>query len=186
MKIYAVYATVELFNQPRWLQDFRSKYDDPYTPHITLKQPARIDDADAETIRHLVGSYMDGRKESGQDISITFDRVLPDISSNKSDLCIMLAANENTSLRTLQKNLVTLLSTYSNYTDPELGQYEHRFRPHLTIGRHLTAEEYAKALTTLPDQHSVVGLIEEIELVVVPKATPAETTKVSNITSYPV
>ena len=38
------YAKVELTKKPNWLDDFRSKYDEPYEYHVTLKQPCVIEE----------------------------------------------------------------------------------------------------------------------------------------------
>src|SRR5579862_2978994 len=122
MKLFAVYADVELVGRPAWLDDYRAQYDKPYPLHITLKQPCYIDPKEVSDIRQKLTRFIKGLHVPGHTLRLTFDHVITD----EADGSIMLTSNHPDLLFTLQRDLVAALGTYTYY-EPESKAWEQNF-----------------------------------------------------------
>ena len=180
MKIYVVIAKVELIKKPEWLDDFRAKYDEPFEPHITLKQPAFIEESEAEEIDERLKVVL---ADYTSPLTIRFDKLHPDPGSS-DNACIMIDSDKNGGIADLQKKIAKALASYSNYYKPYYREYEINFQPHITIARDLDKPRYQEALQTLDRDYSCVGQVNEIKLIVVQNFGPTEANMPSNQTIY--
>lgn len=179
MKVYAVYARVEIIDKPDWLEDFRRKYQNVYDYHVTFKQPAYIDEAQLSDIQQRLSRIFDGFPTSDHKIQVVFNQ----IEADSEDGSIMIMAQRNQSLVSLQEKICTDLATYSNYMKPELKEYEENFRPHLTIAFDLD-DQFDQAVTDLGQEIRIIGRISEVVLACVNEITPREAKDPANQTIY--
>ncbi|MDD3481009.1 MAG: hypothetical protein PHW75_02175 [Patescibacteria group bacterium] len=165
MKIFGIYAKVDLYGKPDWLDNFISKYSKPFDVHITLKQPCYIGEPQVLPIKNSVSNFFENNKL--KKIKMTFNTYSMDHSpsSGKSNNHIMVLT-KNKDIIKIQKAIVALLNEYTDYCDPITEQYEVNFEPHITIGVDLDNQRYERALTELPPDISIKGEVAEVVLVV--------------------
>ena len=180
VKIFAVYATVELTHKPAWLDAYRAAYDQPYPYHITLKQPCYISVADVERVKAKTAHFL-------QTIHIP-DHVIRvccnDVVIDRADGTIMLAVNDvDDMLRSLQQGLVAAVGLYEYY-EAASEAWEKDFQPHITIARDLSSSMLIKAESEVPADDYPEGHITEITLVAVDKVDAEEAKKSENLTKY--
>lgn len=185
-KIYAVYGTVELTEKPGWLDSFKEKYDRPHPLHITLKQMAYIDDSELPKIKEILEPILDSANLSRQKLQLVFDTFV--VSDNDDDdgkgWMFINATKRNAVLDTLQKEIRTSLSQYSDYYFKDSRTYEYDFKPHITIATALDQDTYAEALKQLHDQVYCRGEITNITLSCVTEPTLEEANNPKNLTAY--
>src|SRR3989338_214271 len=156
MKIFAVYAKVELTKKPNWLDVFRIKYDKPYEYHVTLKQPCVVDETLVPVLKNKLRNLFFNLKIPNHKILLTFDSInLPE--DVLDDACIMINATKSDQIRELQKNILSILSNYNQYLDIKYKAYEENFNPHITISRDLNKQTYKKAITELKEDYICEG-----------------------------
>jgi len=183
MKIFAVYAKVELTKKPNWLDDFRSKYDEPYEYHVTLKQPCVIEEDLIPEIKAKLNTFFSNLKTPNHKMVLTFNSLnVPMVSPD--DICIMINATKVDEIKELQKNILSTLSEYNSYLDIKYKAYEENFQPHITIGRKLDQQSYAMASKELKDDYICEGVITQIILGVVQNDNPTEANDPNNQTVY--
>jgi len=179
-KIYAVYCIVKLIKQPKWLDDFREKYDEAYDFHITLKQAAYIEDQQIGDIRKILdGIFADFGKDKS-DIKIVFDNLLLD----KEEGYIYLFAKSNKLLDNLQKEIRNALKRYSDYVNSKSIKYEYDFKPHITIARNLGEQRFMEARASLKQDYMCEGKITEIVLSCVKEISVEEAHNLDNLKRY--
>lgn len=168
MKLFAVTAEIEYPNPPAWLGPYRAKYDEPWKPHSTLKQPTWINDDQVATVKDRVASVM---KQFGNgEIPIVFDEVQlspRDPANPLKGNTIMIGACEFTRLADLQRAIVDALSEYRQYRKPHSEEYERIFKPHQTVARHLDDATYQQAIHELPPDPTIRGVVREVVLSIV-------------------
>src|SRR5690348_13286355 len=135
MKVFAVYADIDLSYKPMWLDAFQTKYSGSYPYHITLKQPCYIKEDQIRHMQQQVAAFFSGFRVPGHSIFVAFDIV----ESVTTDGSIMLISKQDKLLHDMQKKLVDMLGKYPYY-DPESENWERDFRPHLTIAYDLAPE----------------------------------------------
>ena len=185
MKIFAVYARLNLIKKPEWLDKFREKYDDLYDFHITLKQPCFIDEKQIPELKNTVSEFFDNLVLSKHEISVLLNKtVIEEYADNKGEYIIMISTNEKSEIYELQAKILSALSDYTNYVKPKYKDYEKSFEPHITIARHLDTEKLAKAKEGVVGDYTCCALIQEIVLAIVPEDTVEESKNPQNLTVY--
>ena len=179
MKIFAVYTKLHLTEQPDWLDGFREQYDKPWFFHNTLKQPCFIKDKELPELRSTLDRFF---SEHPGNITVSFDEVVVD--ETKQGKVIMVRAKSAEPLVKLQKALVQQLAQYDRYIKPDHRQYEKDFDPHITIGRHLSDEQYREASVLLDKGCACTGMIDEVVFAVVKDDTVEEGMNPANHTVY--
>lgn len=178
MKIFAIYARVELSDPPAWLIEFRTKYDKPYDFHVTFKHPCYLPDQDVAEVKQLFLDFMETQSIVNGPLEIVFD----DLISSAGDDSVMLSAQANLALNHLQQGILTAMSQFREYVKPKHEHYELNFQPHLTIGRKLDGSTHERALSELPKDHRLQAQIREVVLSIVREDTPAEAKDPANQT----
>ena len=187
MKIFAVFAKVELTKNPEWLDAFRKKYHDEYQSHVTLKQMCFIEDDQIPDVKARVSEAMRDSIVPEHVIRVVFDQLKDfDIKNSDTGLCVPIFADANEKLHALQKRICVSLKSYTRYFEKELKQYEEHFSPHITIGDGLTAEQYFQAIRELREHgdYACEGSIREVVLSVIPEFTAKEAKNENNWTTY--
>lgn len=177
MKIFAVTAELEL-EETTWLAAFRAKYDEPYRPHITLKQPCFIEERDVPAIKSLLGDFVGTLATPDHRIAVLFDKLV------HGEFTIMIDTTERKHLDQLQTGVLRVLKPYRNFVKPKYEGYEQNFHPHITIARNLDETTRKQAVQEIPDDYSITGSIREITLGVVNEISPAESTNPDNLTLF--
>lgn len=182
MKVFAVYANVELTDKPSWLDDFRKEYDEPWDFHVTLKQPCFIKESELDDLRQRVSQFFSKQVAKGSGMAVRFDEVVDDKGEN--DTTIMLRARGARDLVAIQEDLLLSLTEYVRYTRPHHQGYEENFEPHITIGRDLSDQQCQDASEYLKDGCVCEGMIREVILLVVKDDTVEEGLNPMNQTTY--
>lgn len=177
MKIFAVTAELELV-ETTWLTEFRAKYDEPYKPHITLKQPCFIEERDVPTIKSLLGNFISTLATPDHRIVVLLDKLV------HGEFTIMIDTTEREQLDRLQAGVLRVLDPYRNFVKPKYEGYEQSFHPHITIARDLDEATRKHAMQEIPDDYSITGSIREITLGVVNEISPAESSDPDNLTVF--
>jgi 2'-5' RNA ligase len=177
VKIFAVTAELEL-DETTWLAAFRAKYDEPYKPHITLKQPCFVDEHDVPEVKSLLGDFVGTLATPDHRIAVLFDKLV------HGEFTIMIDATERVQLDQLQADVLRVLEPYRNFVKPKYEGYEQNFHPHITIARNLDEATRKQAVQEIPDDYSITGSIREITLGVVKEISPAESANPDNLTLF--
>lgn len=141
MPVFSIQSECEFLKKPLWFDDFRKRYDEPSSPHITLKTNTFCKDADTSAL-------LDIGREIAQEQTI-FTVLFNHFSSGrtKRGFLFFLCSDHDGELRGLQKTLVRSFSRFGENTQQEYAFFERNFKPHITIARHL-----------LPSQHQSAGI----------------------------
>ena len=183
MKIFAVYARLNLTKKPEWLDDFRAKYDELYDFHVTLKQPCFIDENQIIELKKILAKLFSESIVENHKLDIVFDRIVFEGVESKG-MYVMIQATNIDEISQLQNRVKSALSLYKSYVKPEFEEYENNFKPHITIGRKLNSEMFLQAKTYFKENYVCNGTIEEIVLAIVPEDTVEESKKPENLTVY--
>lgn len=181
MKLFAVYADLELLTKPSWLDAFRAKYDKPYPYHVTLKQTCYIEEAQIVALKQRLSSFFKTLRIPDHAIALEFDHILIDTN----DGSIMVSCTKDSLITNVQKDLVKALSSYNHYYEPQSEAWEQDFHPHITIARELTPELLNQAKTELEaDDVPLIGSIKDVTLVIVSNVAAQEAKLPKNRTRY--
>lgn len=184
MKIFVVTADIELTEKPKWLDDFRKRYDKPYKSHVTLKQTSFAEESQIDDIKHRLNELFKTIDIPEHKIELEFNALNID-DKDPNDVCIMINAAENDRIKKLQHDVVLALSPYTHYYKPEYEGYEKNFKPHITIGRDLNSEQLLTAREELKQDYTCKGIITKAILIVVDNFGPEEAEDVTRQTIYP-
>ena len=179
MKVFAVYANVELTYKPMWLDAFQTKYGSSHPYHITLKQPSYIEEDQIPHLQQQVAAFFSSFRVPDHTIAIAFDTVKDDAT----DGSIILLGKQDKLLHGMQKKLVDVLGRYPYY-EPESVNWERDFRPHLTIAYDLVPELVDQAQSDVRQDDLPRGLITEVTLVVVSNDELHEAATPANLSHY--
>ncbi len=165
-KVYAIYCTVVLTNEPAWLKGFRKQYDKPFDLHITLKQMAYINESDLTDIRHTLEECLSALGKVKEPLQLEFDRLVRESSDPDSGtgMLYVFATKRNSILDQLQLRIRKSLAIYSDYYFKESSRYESDFQPHITIARDLDEQTLEAAIHELPYNVRMVGTIDSVVL----------------------
>ena len=182
MKIFEVYAKVKLNQKPNWLDDFRFKYDEPFEYHVTLKQPCFIEEDKILDIKNKLNNLFLNLKIPNHEIALTFDSLK--IPPYTPDVCIMINASNINEILKLQKNVLLVLSEYSQYCEIKTKEYEENFEPHITIAKNLDEQSYLLAAKELEQDYLCEGIVKEVVLVIVDNPNVVEASNPKNQTIF--
>lgn len=185
-KIYTVYCTVKLDDSHEWLEAFRAKYDRQHPFHITMKQPAYIDDKDLPKIKSRLEEILYELPSSVPKIRLTFNNLQIDEHDADDGMAwiYVFAGERNKLLDDLQKHIRDELGAYSSYQFKNSSIYERDFNPHLTIGGHLNSQMLEEARIDLPKTISLNGEVDKLILSCVNEPTLEEANNPNNLTVY--
>ena len=182
MKIFALYTNLNLIEKPVWLDEFRSKFDEPWDFHITLKQPCYIAEEDIPKMKSLLDSFLASGHQWDASTPVILDALRYD--TDEDGTVIMLDMQNAGALQEFQKKLCSVLGTYSQYVKPYYQGYEEDFRPHITIGRDLLGDRYAEAMKYLENGCYCEGIIDQLGMTMVNNMSVGEATNPANQTFY--
>ena len=183
MKIFVVYAKIELIQKPNWLDAFRAKYDEPFEYHITLKQPCVVENDQVPDIKNKLDDLFLNLKIPNQVIYLVFDSLGIDDTVD-GDICIMINATDSSEIHSLQRKILLALSGFNQYLKPKTKEYEENFQPHITIASNLDKQSYSLASKELKRDYICQGIVKEIVLAVVDNANATEASNPKNQTVY--
>lgn len=185
-RIYAIYCTLRLTDQPEWLGSFRTKYDEDYPLHITLKQMAYLDEAEYPKVKTKLEAILHQSSSEKSDTQVIFDTVVSDAhdSDDNKGYIYIFASKRNQNLDQLQREIREQLAEYSDYVLEESQKYEYEFKPHITIARRLGVDSFAEALNKLPSNVHCVGEIINVTLSFVESLSIEETSSAKNLSVY--
>lgn len=175
---FQISADFELKKKPDWLDDFRAKYDLPYDYHITFKTTTYFKDEDLEKMK----IEMEDMAKNNEPIEIIFDKLF--IAPTSKGWCIMLEARPNDKLFAFQREISKRFSKYGDIISPERVEHEKNFKPHVTIGRHLTDEQLERAKSELGEDLVCDTIIQNLVLTTVKDYVFEEWSKPENRTFY--
>lgn len=167
MKLFGVFAHVELTDQPAWLGPFRAKYDEPYEPHITLKQLTWVEDQEVAGVKRIMTEVMHEFVSPQHEIRLAFNELVLDPADPANPLTgntIMLKTSQASTLVELQHRLRSAFSRFGTFDKPHAQSYEENFVPHQTIARHISDEQFVQAQKELPAGASLTGVVRQVVL----------------------
>lgn len=163
MKIFAVYSTLTILEQPSWLEDFKKRFHCPWDWHVTLKQPCFIEEEDVQIVKDRFADFV--KQEQMRKKRLCFDEIY---SSTEGDSrTIMLRMSLHPELHLFQKHLCEYLSDFTHYVSPEMQNYEEHFSPHVTIGETTTEAEYKDAMGYLSHGARCLSVTDSLVLSIV-------------------
>lgn len=176
---FNVATEFKLTKKPAWLDGFRKKCDDPYQYHITLKTKTSVRSADIARLKNELNNI--AKRYGG--IKVVFSKL--HIATTTKGWCIMIRAKPNRILVELQKEIVKRFSKFGKPIRKEGASFEKIFRPHITIGRHLTPQQLKQAKSDLRGKnlHSE-ALIQKIVLTTVRTDSFHDWSNLKNKISY--
>ncbi|MEI6266958.1 MAG: 2'-5' RNA ligase family protein [bacterium] len=165
---FAIYSRLTITEKPEWLDTFMSKYIKPFEIHVTLKQPCYIDKSQEPEVLNILKGILESEINK-KVIPLSFGAYKLDFhpTTESDQSTIMVLAEEDQHLMSLQQEIIEKLSDYNNYCKPENEKFEINFEPHITIGDELHYEEYQQAISELPEKVTIKGTMDEIVLILV-------------------
>lgn len=157
-KIFHIGSEFTLIKKPRWLDKFRLKYDEPYRYHVTFKTSTYFQEDDFENLKKELSNIA----KKYRAVKVIFNKLF--INRTSKGGCIMIKAERNKDLLKLQKEITKKSSKYGKHITKEYKKFEDDFKPHITIGRHLTSEQLENARKELKKDLRCEALIEELVL----------------------
>lgn len=181
MKIFALYLRLNLINKPKWFDDFRLKYDEPFDLHVTLIQPRYIDEARVDDLKFIVSKFLSENRFSEEDRIIEFNNLVFDQELDGS-YTIMLLAQKANKIFELQNGLRELLKEFNEYVKNVTIEYEENFKPHITIGRNIKSDLLLEAKSYFKPNFSVKGILADLVLPIVMNTSAEERKNPKNLT----
>jgi 2'-5' RNA ligase len=151
----------KLEEKPSWLDGFRMKYDGPFNYHLTLKYPTLIKQNDLPKL----GSEVKSIAQASKPMTLAFDQYI--FNKTETGNLIMVLAKHHKDLLRLQKMVVRKLRTYGETWKPYYNDFENNFKPHITIARNLSDDDFQKAKRALEEQIYCQAKITRLALRVV-------------------
>lgn len=184
MKLFAVYSKVHLTQKPTWLDAFYKKYNPSSTGHhVTLKQPCHLKEEDIPSAKTQLTDLFNSILVPSHEIILNFNNLILDEGGGEFKT-IMINAEYQSSIHTLQKDILDALSSYKEYTHAESEAWEKNFKPHLTLASDINRTQYEQALKELKNDYTCKGIIRDISLIIVEKMIPTEADNIKNQTIY--
>jgi len=160
-RMFNIAAEFGLTRKPDWIDNFRKKYDKPYHCHITLRTNSYFD---YKNFKKLTANLNDVTRKYKK-IKVTFDKLL--IAPGTRGECIMIKAVKNKEIYSLHREIANKFSKYGPHITTLHEKFDKKFIPHLTIARHLTAEQLKNAKKELKPDLLCTGVITELVLTTV-------------------
>lgn len=176
--IFNIVAEFDLTKKPLWLDAFRLKYDKPYRYHISFKTLTYFDEANLENLKN----ELEVIANTHSDIKVIFNEL--HINSTSKGGCIMIRAEHNKKLLELQNEISNKFSKFGKHISEEYENFERNFDPHITIARHLTANQFEKAKKDFKKDLFSEAIIDNLVLGVSKKDTFEEWSDPKNKSFY--
>ncbi len=125
MKIFAIFANINLSKKPVWLDEFREKYDKPYQLHITLRSPCFVEDDDIPNLKEKLSNFFESTEVVNHKIQIDFNEIMKD---KEERVTVMLRAR-CPELIAIQKKLFEYLVDYDKFVKDKYKAYGENFDP---------------------------------------------------------
>lgn len=183
MKIYSIAATINLENKPRWLDDFRKKYDKPYDFHLTFQNSCTIESSKVTALKQNLKQFFLSHPLKEKP-TLVFDRVYSDPEDPEGATIMLKPSKSPTKIMEFQKRLLSAMEKYQNYLEPQNKIYDQNFVPHMTIARDLSLEKYQVALAELPRKIQCTGNISSVTLYLVDTPNLTEVNNPNNQTTF--
>lgn len=176
MAIFYVSFDFELTKKPKWLDDFRKKYDYPYPFHITLKLNTYTKKKDLQKIQETVTKIASKYKP----LDITFNKIT--IDKTKTGYVIMINAQKNQQLLSLQSEIKSKLTKFGRNLKKYHKDFEDNFVPHITIARRLNKNELEVAKAELGKNIECKARLDRVFLVIMKASNFEESSDPKNKT----
>jgi len=163
--IFNIVAEFDLIKKPSWIDAFRLKYDEPYRYHISFKTLTYFNEKKLENLKNELKIIANAYSSIG----VIFNELYINITSKGG--CIMIKAKSNKKLFKLQDEISNRFSKFGKHISEEYKKFEKNFNPHITIGRHLTAEQLKRAKNDLRNDLFVEALVDNLVLSVAKEDT---------------
>jgi len=169
MKYFFITLDFDLDKEPKWIKNFRKKYDEPFQYHITLKTATSVNEKDIDSLKSDLEKIVRKFKK----IKVDFDKLyINERAANGA--CIMILAKKNKVLFDLQKEISQKLSKYGKHYLLEYEKYEKDFLLHITIGRGLDKDRFKKAKNDLGNDFKCSATVDEVVLSMVDEIEPRD------------
>lgn len=183
MKIFAIVAKVQLFQQPLWLEGFFHKHGTPFGHHVTLKQVCHLEEEKIQDVKNRLGAYFRNQNIPDHKIELHFEDLVVDKDADGLET-IMINAKENGNIKELQLGILRSLEPYNDYLNKGTEKFEKNFKPHITLASNLDPTQYQSILNELGADYSCIGVINQIYLIIADKPGADEGAKPENQTVY--
>lgn len=148
MKYFHVSLGFKIKDKPKWLEEFRKEYDQPYPYHVTLKNETELKKEDVQVLKKKVAKILKGY--NSKELGLVFNQVK--INKTSRGHCIMIMGHDDGLMRKLQVEIVSKLNVFGEVYSKEHEIFEENFDPHITIARHLTDRQLLQAEKDLPKE----------------------------------
>jgi len=169
MKYFIVTLEFDLESKPKWIENFRENYDEPFPYHVTLKMPTSVNEKNIDSLKIDLEKIVKKYKK----IKIEFDKLYINEKA-VNGVCIMILAKKNKVLFDLQKEISQKLSKYGKHYLPDYEKYEKDFLLHITIGRSLDKEKFKKAKNDLGSDFECRAVVDRVVLAVIEAIEPRD------------
>jgi 2'-5' RNA ligase len=176
--ILVVVCDFKLNKKPKWLDNYRKKWDKPYSYHVTLKNPTNFSIKDIDKIKKDLKEI----SQKYNSFKVKFNKLYIGLASR--GYCVMIKAEKNKELLKLQKDISKTLSKYGVPIKPLYSKFEKNFKPHITIARYLTKEQLKLAKTELKKNLNCETIIDKFTLKTVNKDSFEDWNSFSKKTNY--
>lgn len=176
--ILVVVCDFKLNKKPKWLDDYRKRWDKPYSYHVTLKNPTYYLPKDLSKIKKDLKEI----SKRFDQFKVKFNKLYIGLASR--GYCVMIKAEKKKELLKLQKDISKTLSKYGLLIKPLYSKFEKNFKPHITIARYLTKEQLNEAKKELKKNLNCETIIDKFTLKTVNKDSFEDWNSFSKKTNY--
>ncbi len=167
MKYLYIRSDTQVRSKPEWLDAFRTKYDEPYPYHMSLKRVVEITDEEAA----WVSARLHEIAKRHTPFEVTFSDVIEG-KTGRGHVIMILAKNAD-KLHALRNEVYETCKEFTKYQYPEYAGFDATFNPHLTIARHLTDERLKEARAALGSDTSITVLFNSLTFCLNPRPDAA-------------
>jgi 2'-5' RNA ligase len=139
MRAFYITTDFSLTVKPDWLDSFRTKYDDPGSYHVTLKNAVLYKEEDIQTIKNNIFEI----SLETEPFIITFDELY--LGKTAKGHTIMIKAPPDNKIFSLQQRVQQAYIYFNEYLDDLHKSFDTNFNPHITIARHLNDTQFETA-----------------------------------------
>jgi 2'-5' RNA ligase len=176
--IFNITAQFSLNKKPKWLDNFREKYDKPYRYHLTFKTNTYFDPKYLREIKKELRGIAKKHKIN----KVVFNKL--SVRNTSKGWCIMIMAEKNNELLKIQKDISSNLKKYGKNISKEKERYENNFKPHITIARNLNSKQLKSAKKDLKEDILCKTIIRKLVLTTVNDDTSEQWNKFENRINY--
>lgn len=164
MSYLYISAPLSIVKKPKWVDEFRKKYDEPRLFHVSLKRAAKISKRDEKKVKQLAAEI--AARNTAE--TLTFSKIF--FGKSSSGHYIMIGIEPNKVVKKLLKDCYTTFLPYAKYVRPENAEHDKQMKTHLTIGRRLTPAQFKKAKAELPKKVKIIARLNSLSLALNPSS----------------